>query len=627
MDNINMQLYPPSDQTTETVQEAVDSLNREVETYLYSDPQISLEKAREAEKVARSCSSEAQYTLGLMWSIVNQARALSALSQFESALKLALSVQTWPRDTPERVACHNMALYVVAGVYEELGDFPKAQAHYHDILSFAESANDLRLLLFVHNNLALIYSASKNYEMAIEHLEIAGNLLETQHIPNVQIKVSKSLTRHNTGEVYILDGQVEKGLDLVFDALALCDQAEAPDLYVLFLSTIAKGYQILQKMEEAQTFYKRALNAVQSTSHVLLHSEIRYRYGEVLYEQGQYDEAQTVLDEALQLATDRKGLLHMYRSHELLSKVAEAKQRFDVALYHHKQFHALQYQVQGEESAEKLRHLRVSYEVDVAQKEAEIYRLRTEELEELVEKRTTEVLQALEQSEKANNVRANILKTIMHEFRTPLTVISSSSSLLKKHSAKMSPEKQAQMYTRIADSIQYLSKLLDEVSKVENSSTGTLAPSYTSVVVGQWSEKLANHLRRETADPVNVTYVFDAADETIIEIDTEMTTTIVLELLMNAIKYTPDEKPITVERGVDGEHVVVTVADEGMGIVGNELDKIYELFYRAYKAGDIPGLGTGLYVVKSIVDRLGGTIEVVSAGDSLGTTFTVKLPL
>ena len=78
---------------------------------------------------------------------------------------------------------------------------------------------------------------------------------------------------------------------------------------------------------------------------------------------------------------------------------------------------------------------------------------------------------------------------------------------------------------------------------------------------------------------------------------------------------------------IEDDHVIVTVADQGMGIAADEIDKIYELFYRAYKAGDIPGLGTGLYVVVAMVTALGGEINVQSDGVGLGTVFSLRLPI
>jgi signal transduction histidine kinase len=100
-----------------------------------------------------------------------------------------------------------------------------------------------------------------------------------------------------------------------------------------------------------------------------------------------------------------------------------------------------------------------------------------------------------------------------------------------------------------------------------------------------------------------------------------------INLISNAIKYSPDAETVEVDLSASPETVTVRVRDHGLGIPREQRDKIFDRFYRATgpKQKAIPGLGMGLYIVAEIVKRHGGTITVDSAVGK-GSTFTVTLP-
>ena len=96
-------------------------------------------------------------------------------------------------------------------------------------------------------------------------------------------------------------------------------------------------------------------------------------------------------------------------------------------------------------------------------------------------------------------------------------------------------------------------------------------------------------------------------------------------VLGNAFKYTPPGATITLEATVEGDNAVIAVADEGEGILPDQLANIFELFQRATNTGS--GLGVGLAVVKALVMAHDGSVTAASAGLGQGTTITIRLPL
>ncbi len=108
-------------------------------------------------------------------------------------------------------------------------------------------------------------------------------------------------------------------------------------------------------------------------------------------------------------------------------------------------------------------------------------------------------------------------------------------------------------------------------------------------------------------------------------LDRKLIRQVISNLVSNAIKYSPDDKPITINLGYKPETVVLTVHDEGIGIPEADLKHLFEPFHRASNVGMISGTGLGLVITKELVDLHGGDIEVDSQV-GIGTTMIVSIP-
>ena len=108
-------------------------------------------------------------------------------------------------------------------------------------------------------------------------------------------------------------------------------------------------------------------------------------------------------------------------------------------------------------------------------------------------------------------------------------------------------------------------------------------------------------------------------------LDRKLIRQVISNLVSNAIKYSPDDKPITINLGYKPETVVLTVRDEGIGIPEADLKHLFEPFHRASNVGMISGTGLGLVITKESVDLHGGDIEVDSQV-GIGTTMIVSIP-
>ncbi len=253
---------------------------------------------------------------------------------------------------------------------------------------------------------------------------------------------------------------------------------------------------------------------------------------------------------------------------------------------------------------------------------------RTAELEDSLNRAQqldSEVAFALQREEELNKLRSKMITTISHEFRTPLTVINNSISLLEKYYDRLSESKRKEQYLRIRQSIFYLTDLLQGVSLMESTQNRTIHPRQELIQFGQLCERLITELKQETDNPPNLVINVRGDKTTPLILDHYLLKQVVLNLLTNALKYSPSHLPVQLNIILTDE-LKITITDQGIGIPESEKDKVWEPFFRGSNVEAHSGLGLGLYVVKQLLEPMAGKITLAN-NPTGGAIFTVKLPL
>lgn len=236
--------------------------------------------------------------------------------------------------------------------------------------------------------------------------------------------------------------------------------------------------------------------------------------------------------------------------------------------------------------------------------------------------------QAVEQLQEIDAVKDAFVSSVSHELRTPLTSISGYLELLADGSYGDLTDAQLDALRRISDNARRLLALIDDLltlSRVEQSGRGIAVETFDlceairsgfEVVRPQW----------ETRDLVARLLI--GVEELPLRGNRNMVERIVVNLLGNAVKFTPDGGWVTVELGSDGNQAVLLVSDSGIGIPPADLERLFERFFRSpgAEAAAIPGSGLGLSITRAMVDKHHGRITVTSEA-GVGTTFEVRLPL
>lgn len=232
---------------------------------------------------------------------------------------------------------------------------------------------------------------------------------------------------------------------------------------------------------------------------------------------------------------------------------------------------------------------------------------------------------ALEQERELNELKSRIIATVSHEYRTPLTTILSSADLLEHYDSRLSPDKKKNHFQRIQSSIQYLTKLVEDMLIVNQAETGTLEFSPTLVNVEQIARDRVNECQVNLANPHPILFECQGI-YTNVFLDEKLVQLILSNLLSNAIKFSPDRNPIRLELSCEPTQVVFRLSDQGIGILPTEKPWLFNPFFRGSNIGVTPGVGLGLVIVKECVDLHGGEILVESEVGQ-GTMFTVTLPI
>ncbi len=228
--------------------------------------------------------------------------------------------------------------------------------------------------------------------------------------------------------------------------------------------------------------------------------------------------------------------------------------------------------------------------------------------------------------------RDAFLSLAAHELRTPLTALLGNAQLLRRRLDRQDPvgpreQRLVGALTERAERMRRLIEQLLDVARLQGQGlTLDLKDVDLRVLVGQAVET-ALHTDGDEAHPIRL--VTTEEEGRLLVSGDELRLEQALDnLLSNAIKYSPEGGRVTVRVSRQDTTARVAVTDEGIGIPPESLPRVFEQFYRAANVSpaSIGGLGVGLYVVKEIVTRHGGTVEVTSA-EGAGSTFTLILPL
>lgn len=235
---------------------------------------------------------------------------------------------------------------------------------------------------------------------------------------------------------------------------------------------------------------------------------------------------------------------------------------------------------------------------------------------------------AYQKLEQIDRAKSQFVLTVTHELRSPVATVQSLLRVIAGGYAGEVSEKQRELIARAERRAVFLQRLIDDLLDLAAGKAEHLAESPHPVTINPLIDKVVNQLRPVAEEKVQELHV-EVAPEALTTVATEEgLERILVNLLGNAIKYTPPRGTVGIALERVDEEARITIWDTGIGIPPEAQAHLFEEFFRAENAKAIEreGTGLGLSIVKSLVDRYGGRIGVASEVGK-GTTFTIFLPL
>ena len=246
-----------------------------------------------------------------------------------------------------------------------------------------------------------------------------------------------------------------------------------------------------------------------------------------------------------------------------------------------------------------------------------------EEAIQELEKSKKELHMALQKEKELNELKSRFVSMASHEFRTPLTTMMSSLSLVTRYGENNDKDNQLKHVGKIKNSINNLTDILNDflsVSKLEEGKVENLPePLDIKLFMG---EIISDMQSMAAAEQLIVQHHVGKSQ---VNVDRKLLKNILFNLISNAIKFSPADATIDLHILVNNSTVRIDVSDRGIGISKEDQKHLFERFFRGQNATHIQGTGLGLNIVARYAELMNASLDFVTA-ENKGTTFTIIIP-
>jgi len=260
-------------------------------------------------------------------------------------------------------------------------------------------------------------------------------------------------------------------------------------------------------------------------------------------------------------------------------------------------------------------------------------------LEELVEERThslkktvtelhkakEEVSLTLEKEKELGHLKSRFVSMASHEFRTPLSAIQLSASLIDKYAEPFRNSNVDKHVAKIKNAVSNLTTILNDFLSLEKLEAGKVEPDVFEFDLVKFAEDITEEMQQVTKQNQNIIYQHTGVNN-MVELDQNLLKNCIFNLISNAIKYSGENTFIEFNTELNDQTCIITIKDNGIGIPENDQKHLFEAFFRAHNTGNIPGTGLGLNIVARYTQLMRGEINFKSSVNQ-GTQFILTFQI
>lgn len=257
----------------------------------------------------------------------------------------------------------------------------------------------------------------------------------------------------------------------------------------------------------------------------------------------------------------------------------------------------------------------------------ELVEIRTQSLNESIralEIAKEQISSSLESEKELNKLKSRFISMASHEFRTPLSTIQLSASLIEKYAEPVGMKEISRHVGKIKGSVTGLTAILNNFLQMEKLESGKVEANRSLFDLRELAIEVTEEMQQlaKTRQTIHYAHTGERAE---VNLDKNLIKNCIINLMTNAVKYSGDDALIEFITQTGATECTITVRDNGIGIPEEDHKYLCEAFFRAHNTGTIPGTGLGLNIVARHVELMGGSMSFESQ-EGKGTSFTLNFP-
>ncbi len=513
---------------------------------------------------------------GIATSLMNIGNVYQALGDHSRALEYFMKSLALREKIGDKSGI-GTSLTNIGGCYAILGDYDTALDYFLQSLEIKQEIGNRQGIIFTLISISEAYLAVNNTKQSIEYAERSYNLST-----EMENKLGQSIALHCIGLALEQAGDFRKALDVMHRSLSIRLDIHNPAGEAESLMAIGRISMRLGTIDTALHHFHQALTIAEHIQHKMIRIKVNYELAELYRKVGDYTKAYQYFDD----------------------------------------FFKLKEETLGDESRRNMKNLQVIYQVEQAKKEADIYRIRNNELAEL-NQRLTEL----------NTEKNEFLGIAAHDLKNPLSSIMLTASTVKNYFNKMTSEEVIQQMHSIEKTAERMRKIISNFLDIYTIESGTINLSLQHFdLIPAVSNVIDDYKKAADVKNIRLEFITENLTHSIpvfVYANFNSTVEIVENLVSNSIKFCHSGSTVRIKVSVlqDKSFARLEVIDNGQGLTEEDKSKLFGKFARlsARPTAAEDSTGLGLFIAKKLVESMKGRIWCESTyGD--GARFVVELP-
>jgi signal transduction histidine kinase len=511
------------------------------------------------------------------------------------------------------------SLNVVGIINDKLNNYSNALKAYFRSLKFYEELGLNKNIAIVLSNIGLIYTNINDYRNALKFYSQALDIAEEENDNE-----SRLVTSINIGLTHKLLGNYNDALRFLGEALDIASEKNDKHRKSLALDLIGDVKSHLKDYTGAHENLSESLKMKIELDDRRGQAVVLATIGNLLLSEEKLEEAKENLESALKISSNLGMKKSIYENNKLIAEIYEKQNNNELALKHLRSAYEKELEYLREEAEVKAKNISTQLEIEQAQKEAEIQRLKNIELAKALE----DVKQLNVSLNGLNEEKNEFMAIAVHDLKNPLQNILSTARVIKR-SKDLSGNELDDFTSNIISQTDRMFNLIKKLLDHNAIEQGNIKVKNSSFSINELCHELINNFKDEASKKsLNLLYEENTPEATLY-LDKDLLYEVLQNLLSNSIKFSQPGKNIYLRINENKPNIIIEIIDEGPGFTEKDKEKIFTKFARlsAKPTGDEHSTGLGLSIVKRLCEMIGADISLQSEeGKGAKFIISVKIP-